>query len=215
MTTLRQRQFVRKCLIGFAVIVVLIASAYIFHAPVLRAVAGFLIIQDNLHHTRSVVLLTGDYFRSRVVAGLLHDRIAEVVLIPKVRTAKEEELGIVSDPTSIQVQVLGRLGVPDQQVRLLDFENGVTSTYEEALSVNAYLARHPEETTIILVTSGFHTRRARWIFSKVLHWPEDRIQVAPSPYGSFDVSNWWKDEQGLVHFVIEYMKFGFYLAKYR
>jgi len=112
------------------------------------------------------------------------------------------------------VQMLKKLGVPESSIVVLNLGEGVTSTFEEALSVRQYLEEHPRERRLILVTSEFGTRRARWIFRKVLEGLGAEIQVAPAPYGTFNASNWWMDEDGLIYFVNEYLKLGFYLIKY-
>ena len=67
----------------------------------------------------------------------------------------------------------------------------------------------------MLVTSAFHTRRARWIFEKTLAGLPVRLQMVAVPYSDFNQTNWWKNENGLITLNNEYIKLFYYDFKYR
>jgi uncharacterized SAM-binding protein YcdF (DUF218 family) len=90
----------------------------------------------------------------------------------------------------------------------------VTSTFDEAATVRQYVQVHQTH-RIILVTSAFHTRRARWTFEKVLAGLPVTLEMVAVPYAGFDQTNWWKNEAGLITLNNEYIKWFYYLFKYR
>ena len=145
---------------------------------------------------------------------MIHEGLAQKVLVSQVKKHEAEEYGLVPDNTSLNVKMLGEFGVPASSIVILKQGEGVTSTFEEALSVRHYLEQHTDQKKFILVTSAFHTRRARWIFRKSLDGLAVQIQVAPAPYGTFDVNNWWRDEDGLIYCFNEYVKLIYYWFKY-
>ena len=104
--------------------------------------------------------------------------------------------------------------MPAEKIIVLPFPGGVTSTFDEASAVRQYVAAH-QTYRIILVTSAFHTRRARWIFEKVLAGLPVRLEMVAVPYAGFDQTNWWKNETGLITLNNEYIKWFYYLFKYR
>lgn len=198
-----------------ALVSILLTTTYLFHAPILAGWGNFLVVRDRLDRADVIVLLTGDFNnRPKIVAQLLRAGLADKVLVAQVKRNESEEFGLIPDRTSLHVQMLGKFGVPESSIVVLNLGDGVTSTFEEALSVKHYLEEHPRQRRLILVTSAFHTRRAKWIFRKLLNGPGVEIQVAPAPYGTFDVDNWWQNEDGLLYFVTEYLKLGFYFVKY-
>ena len=145
---------------------------------------------------------------------MIHEGLAEKVLVSQIKKHEAEEYGLVPDNTSLNVQMLEKLGVPASSIVILKHGKGVTSTFEEALGVKRYLEEHADQRKFILVTSAFHTRRARWIFRKSLDELGVQIQVVPVPYGTFDVNSWWRGEEGLIYCFNEYVKLIYYWLKY-
>ncbi len=58
------------------------------------------------------------------------------------------------------------LGIPEEDV--LIFEGNSRSTQDEALTIREYIKNNREIESIILVTSKYHSRRAKQIFKKAL-----------------------------------------------
>src|SRR5258708_16868680 len=64
------------------------------------------------------------------------------------------------------------------------------NTREKAQTL-AQVAKKKKWRSVIVVTSNFHTRRARYIFSHV--FPKDiRIRITGAPDGDFDPDRWWE-----------------------
>jgi len=110
--------------------------------------------------------------------------------------------------------VMEKLGVPAEKIIILPVPGGATSTFDEAAAFRQYLEARPIR-KIILVTSAFHTRRARWICNGAFSGLRVTLEVAAVPYRDFDQTNWWKHENGLIALNNEYVKLVYYLFKYR
>lgn len=80
----------------------------------------------------------------------------------------------------------------------------ITSTLEEALAIDKELRRRAI-TKALIVTSGYHSRRAHSIFqkrgSKGVNY---RVIASEEPL--FDPQTWWRTRDGRKILVIEYMK---------
>ena len=95
-------------------------------------------------------------------------------------------------------------------------EEGATSTFDEAYSLAKYVKENKLE-HVIIVTDAFHTRRALYAFKKVfkLQGVDAKLESAPAYNGVYLESNWWKTEKGLRSYIIEPIKFFFYVFNSR
>ena len=123
------------------------------------------------------------------------------------------ELGLYPNETLVSIEVMEGLGVPAEDIVLLPTGDGVTSTRDEAVVLRQYVDDHAIG-SVVLVTSAFHTRRARWICNKELAGSPATLQVSAAPHWGFDQTNWWQDERGLLGFANEVIKSFYYLVRY-
>ncbi|MBI4540176.1 MAG: YdcF family protein [Gemmatimonadetes bacterium] len=187
-------------------------GAYALRAPALAGLGRFLTVEDRLSPADLIYLLNGGLYTRPFYAKLLHG----AGLAPRIATARLPDpptvtLGIQPNSTDVAVRLLKELGVPDSAITVLTVPAGVTSTADEAQALRAFVDGGGVR-RIIVVTSGYHTRRARWIFRKVFAGLPVEILMAPAANGQFDESNWWKSEQGLIAYVNEYLKIAHYLV---
>lgn len=205
---------IRWLIIG-AVLLLISGTLYFFHPAILRGVGQFLIVDDLLSPSDAIVLSTGDlYNRPSVAARLYHQGYASWIMFSPLEKNLAEKFGIVAEHGTLLRKVLVSLGVPDSSIILLHFEGGVTSTFDEALSVRNFIAERPSLKKIIVVTSAFHTRRASLVYRKALHHLNVEVLMAPAPYSHVDVNEWWKSEDGLIFCLNEYVKLVYYWLKY-
>jgi uncharacterized SAM-binding protein YcdF (DUF218 family) len=66
---------------------------------------------------------------------------------------------------------------------------------------------------VAVVTTGYHTRRARRTFRQVLGADAARVRFVAAPTDGFDETNWWRSEQGVRCYLTEYVKLGLHLLK--
>ena len=69
--------------------------------------------------------------------------------------------------TDSNLIILKKLGVPETGLTELRHGRGVSTTFDEAIALRDYCRQHPIR-KVIVVTSDLHSRRARFIFRKVL-----------------------------------------------
>jgi uncharacterized SAM-binding protein YcdF (DUF218 family) len=82
----------------------------------------------------------------------------------------------------------------------------VYSTYEEALAIRR-LAEMRGWDSLLIVTSPYHTRRARTIFNGVFGDSGIGITVRPVDPDTYNGDKWWQDSNNARHTVLEYLKF--------
>jgi uncharacterized SAM-binding protein YcdF (DUF218 family) len=90
-------------------------------------------------------------------------------------------------------------GVPKDKI--LRLSHNAENTREEAETA-AQQALERKWSSVIVVTSNYHTRRARYIFSHVFP-PQTRVRVSGARDGDFDPDHWWQTRKSLKAFVRE------------
>jgi uncharacterized SAM-binding protein YcdF (DUF218 family) len=198
-----------------ALLLLLVILAFAFRSRILTGFADYLIIKDRLQPADAIVLLNGEYDSRPFRAGELYlQGLAPVIVVARAENTPAVDLGLVPNDTDISVSVMEKLGVPPEKMIILPVPGGTTSTFDEAALVKQYVEANQVH-RIILVTSAFHTRRARWIFQKAFAGLPVTLEMAAAPHIGFDQTNWWKNETGLITLNNEYIKLAYYLIKYR
>ena len=186
-----------------------------FRARLLTAAANYLIVDDPLQPADVIFVLNGDYnTRPFRAAELYHQGLAPLILMARAEGQPAERLGLVQNETDISVAVMEKLGVPADRIVVLPVKGGVTSTFDEASQLRQYVERTGIQ-RVLLLTSAFHTRRARWVIEKELSGLPMKLEVSAVPYDGFDATNWWQNENGLIAVNNEYIKLFYYYWKYR
>jgi uncharacterized SAM-binding protein YcdF (DUF218 family) len=90
-------------------------------------------------------------------------------------------------------------GVPMSAI--MRFDHTASDTIEEAVALR-HLIAEKRWTHIILVTSNYHTRRARYIFQKVMP-SQVTVSVAAARDDTYDSATWWQHRASLKVFFLE------------
>ena len=189
--------------VATAVIVGLVTA----HRPILSTFAGFFRVNDPAPSEAIVLLLGGADHRPNTAAALYRRGVAPVVLLgTALRTIAGE-----SDETLVTANALETLGVPRSAIVILP--GTVTSTREEAASVSRYAATHPMR-RITVVTTAFHTARARWVFRKVLRNQGIDVRMAAATSPHYNEADWYKTDEGLLAYFNEAFKTIYYRVRY-
>lgn len=100
-------------------------------------------------------------------------------------------------------------GIPEQ--RLIILPTRVNSTYDEAVAVRAF-AEKAGIRNILVVTSPYHSRRALWIFRRVLEPAGVEVGIDSPPPGeqSPRPDRWWLSRTGWHSVALEYVKLAYY-----
>jgi uncharacterized SAM-binding protein YcdF (DUF218 family) len=173
--------------------------------------AGYwLAADDEPHKADAIVVLAGDFGRPLYAADLYLEGYAPLVFLADPPLQRKTEILRQADvPMPRHAEVYRRLlvkkGVPGEDIRI--YGRNVTSTAEEAEALADVLGDAPMR--ILLVTSPYHVRRAKFIVQRTL--PNARITALGSPYEDFP-KRWWADRQAAINVVLECAKFAYYLA---
>jgi len=116
--------------------------------------------------------------------------------------------------SDIAREVAVQLGVPAEKVNILPGD--ALSTQDEAIQVREYLKSQKEIDSLIIVTSKYHSGRAKKIFVKAMSAMDREVRVisCPTQYDDFKAEGWWQSREDLKRGVMEYTKLlHFYLRE--
>lgn len=181
--------------------------------------ARALVVNAELPRADAIVVLSGasSYVeRARHAARLFHEGRA-----PRVILTNDDLRGGWSSEQQRNPyfherarEELVRAGVPAERIEVLP--QVVASTYEEAVQVRLLIGMRGLH-SIIIVTSPYHTRRAGWVFRRVLAESGVAIGLLSPPAGqqqSPTPATWWLRPSGWKLVALEYPKLVFYRLRY-
>jgi uncharacterized SAM-binding protein YcdF (DUF218 family) len=159
-----------------------VAESWVVNEPALKADAIVVLGDDNFYADRATR-----------AAELFRQGAAPVVIASGRRL--RPSAGIVE----LMSHDLIERGVPKENI--LPLAHDADNTREEAMVIGRFAAEH-HLNKLILVTSNFHTRRARYIFQKV--FPSGmELSVASARDGEFDPERWWEKRKSTKEFLGE------------
>ncbi len=177
--------------------VIFCAVLYLARHPILRFAAEFWIIEDPIDKADAIIVLSDDNFyadRATRAAELLREGKAPVVV------ASGRRLRPSAGIAELMEHDLVERGVPRD--RILRFAHDADGTREEAEAL-ARFAKERKWRSVIVVTSNYHTRRARYIFRRV--FPQDiEVRVASARDGDFDPQRWWEKRKSVKELMREF-----------
>lgn len=180
-----QKGGIISTLIGLLFLVLLCGALYLARVPLLRLAAESWIVDEPVDHADVIIVLSDDnFYADRVTraAELMREGQAPIVV------ASGRRLRPYAGIAELMQHDLLERGVPKEKIVV--FPQDADNTREEAESL-VPLVQQKNWRTVIVVTSNYHTRRARYIFKKV--FPQDIvIHVASARDGDFDPQQWWR-----------------------
>ncbi len=171
----------------------------------LIAAGRWLDVSSPLNEPVDYVLVLGGGAISRpfVAAAILRAGLAKKVLIQQFEESHDVRDGIALLESDMIRQVLLRSGVSAEAI--VDLDAVVDSTESEAHCLARFLEEHPGA-QVAVVTSDFHTRRTRLLFSRSCRSHAQNVHFVGAPTDGFDASNWWHFEDGFKLYLFEYLK---------
>ncbi len=166
------------------------ALIYFARHPIMRYAADFWIVDEPAAHADAIIVLGDDNFyadRATHAAELYRQGVAEVVV------GSGRRLRPNAGISELMEHDLVERGVPKEKI--VRFAHDANSTAEEAILL-AHFAESHKWRSVILVTSNYHTRRARYIFQK--EFPAGiTVSVASARDGDFDPGRWWEKRKSV------------------
>jgi uncharacterized SAM-binding protein YcdF (DUF218 family) len=186
----------------------LVLTAYLARDGLLPMVARFLDVSEPPTPVDAVMVLGGGTdTRPFVAAALVRSGKARRVLVPTVRHSHEGADRLSPSEGELIRRILRARGVSDDDIVTLPGE--VDSTRDEAQALNRFLDSEPD-TSVTVVTNGFHTRRAHMLFRHELGDRMARVHFVAAPTDRFNENNWWRHEEGFSCYATEYFKLVYY-----
>ena len=163
---------------------------YLFRVPLLQACGNFWIVDDKPGPADAILILGDDNLqgdRANRAAELYHAHWA-----PRIVASGRPLRPYLSIPDLMRRDLTGR-GVPGDAI--ISYPRPVGNTREEAEALRQ-LAVERGWRHVLVVTSSYHTRRARFIFHRV--WPHDfEFRMIAAHESDFDADSWWRSREGL------------------
>jgi uncharacterized SAM-binding protein YcdF (DUF218 family) len=175
----------------------LLVLGLVFHTRLLTAAGGFLEVSQPPQKADIAFVLGGDSYGHRILTA------ADLVrkgYVPK---------AMISGPggvygfheSDLAIKFAENEGYPENY--FVAFPHNALSTAEEAqVAVKEF--RRLQIHRILLVTSNYHTRRARNIFHAA--GPELEFIPIGAPDEYFRPDTWWQQREGRKTFILEWMK---------
>lgn len=189
-------------LIAFLAFLVLL---YVVRTPLLRLAGWLWVVDEPAEHADAIIVLGDDNYtgdRAAHAAELYRQGLAPLVvasgrlLRPKVGLAE------------LIVRDLQAHGVPSRSV--IPFSSRAENTQEEAEALKPLVA-HRDWKRVLVVTSNYHTRRARLIFARV--FPAGvSVRVSAAQDSQFEPAHWWETRTGFKLFLNELL--GYMVARW-
>ncbi len=193
-----RRLYRRKWFLALLLLGVVAAALYAARSAWLAQLGTFLVRTDTPEPAEIAVVLAGDHHGYRIMkaAELVREGYAPRVLV-------DGPLGFYGiSEAALAIDFAVRQGAPREIFDPFPIESD--STLHEAQLVDAELRRRGIRTALV-VTSNYHTRRARFIFHRYASG-DVAYRFIASYTEDFDPLNWWRSRAGQKVLVTEYIK---------
>ena len=186
-------------------VVAALVLLYSLRHPLLHLAGWFWVVDEPLEHADAILVLGDDNYtgdRAAHAAELYREGLAPRVV------ASGRMLRPNTGLAEIITRDLEARGVPSGSV--VPFSSHAANTREEAEALRD-LAVHRGWKKVLVVTSNYHTRRARFIFGHV--FPAGvTVHVSAAEDSEFDPARWWETRVGLKLFLNELL--GYVVARW-
>lgn len=176
-------------LLVLVAVVALVAAIAVARVPLMKAAGNWLVVSDPPVHADAIIVLSGDDFqadRAARAAQLYHQGWAPLVV------ASGSEIRAYLSESELTQRDLTSDGVPGAAI--LPFPQTDLYTLAEARDLRKFCIGKNWR-VVLVVTSNYHTRRARYIFRHV--FPSDiDVRVIAAPDAHFNPQSWWLSRTG-------------------
>jgi uncharacterized SAM-binding protein YcdF (DUF218 family) len=183
-------------LMSLLVFALLLFAVYLVRRPILRTVGDYWVVEDLPAQADALIILSDDDFigsRAARAADLYHEGRAPVII------ASGRMMRPYAGVGELMQRDLTDRGVPSSAIEI--YRHHASDTLEEAQTLRSLVVqkgwRH-----VVIVTSNYHTRRARYIFQRVFPLGV-QVGVASAKDPDFDISDWWEHKAGIKAFLHE------------
>jgi uncharacterized SAM-binding protein YcdF (DUF218 family) len=173
-----------------------LAVLYFARHPLMRLAGQFWVVDEPSAPSDALIVLGDDNYaadRAFHAAELYREGVAPVVVASGRMLRRNVSLADIMDHD------LESFGVPAKSV--VKLSHTANNTREEAVEA-ARLIQARGWKRVIVVTSNYHARRARFIYGRIL--PSSvSLRVSGGRDSEFDPTRWWETRQGVKLFLTE------------
>lgn len=204
----RKKMRSRKFNVITVFLVIIGLASFVTYERILIAIGDFLIIQDQLQPADVIHVIAGDNHRTDYAIILYKKGYSKKIFFSgglcKFHNVYHGQQG--------KMRSL-KMGLPIEAIAI--DESKVTSTYSEALRLKEFIKGSKETIrSVIVVSDIYHMYRSHWTYRKVLD-SQIKIQMAPVPFDQSPFqARWWTDKRSRKMVKNEYLKLGYYFARY-
>ncbi|MEP6946321.1 MAG: YdcF family protein [Acidobacteriota bacterium] len=196
----------KRVLLAVLVLGLLIAAWF----AVAPSLATYLMIERPLVHADAMIVLSGSSVyneRAFRAAELYKQGVSPKIFLTNdgVRAGWSESQKTNPRYVDLAQWDLISLGVPADAITILPGE--VSGTESEALVLATEIKQRPLS-SVLIVTSAYHSRRALWTFEKAFAGKGVTLGIEHAPLGDLNPkpSNWWHNRLGWKLVGAEYFK---------
>ena len=180
--------------------------------------ARLLIVRSDVSSADAIVVLSGSstYIeRTHHAAQLFRENRAPKIILTNDTQLSGWSADTETNPTFLQraIRELGRQNIPPDKVEVVP--EPVYNTFDEIMMVRKYAAEHNLH-SILVVTSGYHSRRALWTLRQVFR--DTKVEIGMDPVGPGQQTpppyRWWLKRFGWKMVAGEYLKLIYYRCRY-
>jgi uncharacterized SAM-binding protein YcdF (DUF218 family) len=202
----------KRAVVLFLLIALIGALVWINREALLREAAQQWVVSDDLRPADAVIVLGGGLdTRPFAAAEDYRKGLAHKILVANTYVSNAEALGVLRSHTTINLDVLIKLGVPATDIET--FGGNLANTYEEANALREWAIR-THTRNLIVPTEIFSSRRVHWMLTRALADTGIVVQIHALDYPRYNYANWWKTEDGVIAFQNEVIKYVYYRFEY-
>ncbi len=176
-------------LLFFLAFIAFLAFLYALRHPLMRFAGALWMVNEPATSADAIIVLGDDNYaadRAFHAADLYRSGLAPAVV------ASGRMIRAHSSMADIMQQDLESFGIPAASI--VKFSHRAENTKEEAEALRGLIAGRGWK-KILIVTSNYHARRARFIFERVVP-PGVAVRVSGARDSDFDPSRWWETRLG-------------------
>lgn len=190
----------RRWLVPLVAVLLAGGALYLVRRPLLTGLGRMLVVADSMERADAAVVMGGDESaegkRVRAAIRLYRDGWVRKIVL------SGPQWGYGMYETELSLPLALSLGVP--RADLLTLPNAARSTSQEAQLLASTVERRGIR-SLYVVTSNYHTRRARRAFIRASRG-RLRVMAYPAADDWFDPQHWWQSRDGRKIFVLECLK---------
>ncbi|MBU4349671.1 YdcF family protein [bacterium] len=193
------------------ILVIVLAFFILIRILIIPQLGQWLVVNEEVKESDVILVLMGSvYDRILEAVDLYQERHSDkIILINSYIAAKDIiiDRGLqVYGNTLLSKMAASDMGIPEEDIIVLDGNS--RSTQDEAMTFREYVKKNEEIDSIIIVTTKFHSRRAKQIFIKALSSLDREIEICvrSSKYDMSNVDQWWRNREDFEWVVFEYLK---------